>query len=196
MIKSVGILAYGSVINDPGCEIRTKIIGRKNCVTPFKVEYARKSSERSNAPTLVPFDKGDKVAGKLLLVDLTLREAKDRLYRREINKVCGKSRTYSEPSPENTRAVRIQIIYDFEGIDLVIYASLSPNITDLNAEKLARLAITSAQILSDGRDGITYLINATKAGIETPLSDAYKRAILKKTRTTNLKDALRACRPS
>ena len=196
MTKSVGILAYGSLINDPGCEIGAKIVDKKSCVTPFRVEYARKSRIRSYAPTLVPFDEGDRVVAKLLVVDLTLREAKDRLYRREINKVCRESKTYSKPSPDNTRAVRIQTIDDFEGIDLVIYASLSPNITDLNAEKLARLAITSARILSDGRDGITYLMNATKAGIKTPLSDAYRRAILKKTRTINLKDALKACRPS
>ena len=194
MTNSIGILAYGSLIDDPGCEIEARIVREKRCRTPFKVEYARKSSKRSNAPTLVPFEEGDNVSGKLLVVDLSLREAKNRLYRREINKVCCKSKTYSEPSDDNVNAVRIQTMYDFEGIDLSIYASLLPNIEELSAEKLACLAINSARNLSDGRDGITYLLNAKKVGIRTPLSYAYETAILKMTMASNLKDALKTCR--
>lgn len=196
MTKSVGILAYGSLINDPGCEIEPKIVREVSCVTPFRVEYARKSRKRSNAPTLVPFREGAKVDGSLLVVDLTLHEAKNRLYRREINKVGCKSITYSDPGDGKPDAVRIKTCREFAGIDLVIYASLLPNISDLNAEKLASLAIRSAQILSDGRDGITYLMDTRGAGIRTPLSDGYEAAILKMTKTTNLKDALKACRLS
>ena len=196
MTRTIGILAYGSLIDDPGCEIHAAIVRKKCCRTPFKVEYARKSSTRSNAPTLVRCDKGAKVSGRILVVDLTLHEAKDRLYRREINKVGCKSKTYSEPGDDNANAVRIKTKCDFEGIDLVIYASLCPNIEDLNPEKLAYLAICSARKRRDGRDGISYLMNAKNAGIRTPRSDAYETEILKMTKARNLKDALKACRPS
>lgn len=196
MTRKIGILAYGSLIDDPGCEIRATIIRKIVCTTPFEVEYARQSTNRSNAPTLVPFEKGARVSGSILVVDMSLREAKDRLYRREINKVCCKSRTYSEPRADNTKAVRIKTIRDLKGIDLVIYASLLANIEDLSAAKLACLAIQSARNRSDGRDGISYLMNARSAGISTPLSDAYETEILSVTNTPSLKDALKACRPT
>lgn len=84
---SVGILAYGSLIGDPGAEIAPVILGRIECRTPFKVEYARTSVSRMGAPTLVPYDAGDHVAAQILVVDLPIHEATNRLYRRELHKV-------------------------------------------------------------------------------------------------------------
>ena len=56
---SVGILAYGSLINKPDWEIEEAIVGRKTGVlTPFSVEFARESVKRSGAPTLVPVTVG------------------------------------------------------------------------------------------------------------------------------------------
>ena len=80
MTNSIGILAYGSLIHEPGCEIAPAIIRQIFCRTPFKVEYARKSNSRNGAPTLVPDNRGTKVTAQILVVDLTLCEAKDCLY--------------------------------------------------------------------------------------------------------------------
>jgi hypothetical protein len=44
--------------------------------------------------------------------------------------------------------------------------------------------------VSEGEDGISYLMNATKAGIITPLSADYEKEILKLTGTASLKEAL------
>ena len=193
MASSVGILAYGSLIGDPGSEIGSKIVEVIDCCTPFKVEFARKSSGRSNAPTLVRFNKGGCVCGKVLVVDLDLQEAYDCLYRREINCVGCKSKIYNHDSKKGD-AVKIGILHEFKGIDSVIYANLPANIKDLTAGNLAHLAITSAKKRCDGRDGISYLINAKCAGIKTPLSDEYEAEILKLTKTTSLCDAREVCR--
>ena len=193
MTSSVGILAYGSLIDDPGSEIESKIVRRIDCLTPFRVEFARKSSERSNAPTLVHFDKGACVSGKLLVVSLTLQEAKDYLYRREINKVGCKSKNYN-PNNKKKNAVKIKALQDFNDIDFVIYANLCANIESPTAEKIACLAICSAREELRGRDGISYLMNAKDAGIRTPLSDAYEAEILRQTATASLSEALEACR--
>lgn len=85
---SVGILAYGSLIADPGPEIEPAIVGRKDGVlTPFKVEFARTSNKRGGAPTLVPFSGGAHVLASLAILNLCEKDAADRLYRREINQV-------------------------------------------------------------------------------------------------------------
>jgi hypothetical protein len=59
MSDSVGILAYGSLIGNPGSEIekatRKAVSGVK---TPFRVEFARGSRGRGGAPTLVPVESG------------------------------------------------------------------------------------------------------------------------------------------
>jgi hypothetical protein len=52
--RKIGILAYGSLIDNAGEEIAPLIVERIECFTPFKIEFARLSSTRSNAPTLVP----------------------------------------------------------------------------------------------------------------------------------------------
>ena len=70
----VGILAYGSLIGDPGAEIEPHITRRISCRTPFKVEFARTSRTRKGGPTLVPYKDGSEVAAQILLVDLSLKE--------------------------------------------------------------------------------------------------------------------------
>jgi hypothetical protein len=87
MADSVGILAYGSLICEPGPEIEPVIARRISCQTPFKVEFARTSKTRKGGPTLVPCDDGSQVAAQILVVQLPLKDATDRLYRREIRKV-------------------------------------------------------------------------------------------------------------
>ena len=86
MADTIGILAYGSLIGDPGPEIEPHITRRIACRTPFKVEFARTSRTRKGGPTLVPYEKGSPVAAQILVVNVSLKEATDWLYRRETRK--------------------------------------------------------------------------------------------------------------
>lgn len=84
---TVGILAYGSLINEPGIELEQLIVNRINCETPFEVEFARLSKTRGNAPTLIPVKEGEgsKVPAQILVLKegTALKEAHDILWRRE-----------------------------------------------------------------------------------------------------------------
>jgi hypothetical protein len=62
------------------------------------------------------------------------------------------------------------------------------------AEVLATHAIRSAQMLNNGRDGITYLVGTKRNNIVTPLSAPYEHEILRRTTTTTLEDALNQIR--
>ena len=42
----IGILAYGSLINCSGEEMRDNIVKTKNAKTPFKIEFARSSRQK------------------------------------------------------------------------------------------------------------------------------------------------------
>jgi hypothetical protein len=56
--------------------------------------------------------------------------------------------------------------------------------------ELAKAAIASVAMAAPGQDGITYLRNAIAAGTKTPLTDDYTAAILRRTHTESLRDAL------
>jgi cation transport regulator ChaC len=190
---TIGILAYGSLIANPGPEIGPAIIDRIKCKTPFKVEFARASRQRAGAPTLVPYEAGGQVLSELLIVDLCLTEAMNRLYRREINDFSVE-KTYVPTAKATNNTVLVETIEDFEGVDKVLYTRIGANIGDLTSEKLAALAIASATALGDGRDGITYLNRAMEAGIETPLTGSYTADILRLTGGRDLADALAIAR--
>jgi hypothetical protein len=50
MEATLGILAFGSLISNPGAEIEAALVGRKVDVrTPFGVEFARGSTKRGGA---------------------------------------------------------------------------------------------------------------------------------------------------
>jgi len=191
----IGVLAYGSLIADPGSELAAITIGiERNVLTPFSVEFARTSQRRFGAPTLVPIeDGGSRVRAVIFEVNVDEKQAIDIVYRREINEV-GSNKTYIERPEHWKNAVRIDRIKGLEGFDLVISTRIPANIASPSAETLAELAISSAQQLADGRDGISYLINAKACGIETPLSPAYERMILDRTGAPDLVAALRAIR--
>ena len=54
MKQTVAVLAYGSLIANPGEELRRATVDtREGVTTPFNVEFARASSKRRGAPTLV-----------------------------------------------------------------------------------------------------------------------------------------------
>ena len=190
--RSVGILAYGSLISDPKCEIeegRTETID--DVMTPFHVEFARSSSRsRGGAPTLVPVTCGGAhVKGKVFAMKLTEAEATDVLYRRETNQV-GTDKTYPRNRVAKGERVMVERLTDFAGLDVVLYTQIAANIEPLTAEKLAELAIKSVDKADPGRDGISYLIGAKKHGIVTALSPTYEVAILRKRGCETLEDAL------
>jgi cation transport regulator ChaC len=83
---SIGILAYGSLIDDPGSELSPYIIERIKTSTPFKVEFKRSSATRGGAPTLIPVEQGGiEVNAVILVLDnaIDLNQAKTMLWKRE-----------------------------------------------------------------------------------------------------------------
>jgi hypothetical protein len=191
----IGVLAYGSLITDPGPELEAATLSRQDGVsTPFAVEYARSSSGRKGAPTLVPVEHGGaSVLATILELNVSADEAADIVYRREIDKI-GTGRRYVESIDATPNTVIIDRFLDFEGFDVVLSTRIGANIVPLTPTNLARLAIKSAREALPGKDGITYLLNAMRSGIVTPLTSAYEAAILVETGTSDLEAALVAIR--
>jgi hypothetical protein len=198
-MPSIGILAYGSLIEDQGCEIKPLIIEhRKEVETPFCIEFARSSSSRSNAPTVIPIKTGgSRVQATILVLDasVSLERAEDLLWRRETRNECSEKH-YVRPSTPAPNGVVVESLRNFNGIDVVIYTSIPPNIQDPSPKRLAELAVKSAKAEAGkcGRDGISYLISLKRQGISTPLMPAYECEILRITNTVSLEDALAKCR--
>ncbi|MGD8176910.1 hypothetical protein [Marinimicrobium sp. ARAG 43.8] len=197
-MNRVGILAYGSLIEDPGTEIKPLISERKEKVeTPFSIEFARSSSTRDGAPTVVPVESGgSSVHATILILDaaVSLEKAQDLLWRRETRNETT-NRHYTPPVEPNPNRMVVEKLDNFTGIDVVIYTKLGANITDRSAAKLADLAIKSAKEKAGkaGKDGISYLLSVKRQGISTPLMKEYENEILQKTNTSSLEGALRWC---
>jgi cation transport regulator ChaC len=183
-MPTVGILAYGSLIDDPGPEIAPRIKARRIVRTPFRVEFARKSGwTRGGSPTLVRVRSGgSRVRATLLILDNTVTEAQaaDLLWRRE-TRHTDDDRHYRPNARRTSDSVRIERIRGIHGVDVVLYAQLSPNIRRRSPQKLARLAIASARVAPLARNGIQYLLDAKRNGIRTPLSRRYEAEILRGT---------------
>lgn len=189
----IGILAYGSLINDPKVEIENLTAERRSGIrTPFRIEFARSSKTRDGAPTLVPVDSGGSYVEAMLLIlreGTTVEVATDILYRREINKV--NLPVKYKPDPSKKDQVYIDHLRDVFGVDRVIYTRINPNIDSPTSDRLAELAIDSAREKAgkERRDGISYLIETKRCGIRTVLSDDYERKILEKTDSKTLEEA-------
>ena len=141
----------------------------------------------------VPDDDGSSVAAQILMVSVSLKEATDRLYRRETRK-SDLNISYVPPKKITPNTVVVESRQSFEGIETVLYTKIGANIDDLTASKLAKLAVDSARAQQDGKDGISYLMNAKKCGIQTPLSLDYENEILRLTGTDSLEAALASTR--
>ncbi len=193
--RRIGILAYGSLIDDPGSEIeRAKLSVTKNVRTPFRIEFARSSTSRAGAPTLVPVDNGgSRTSAVIYHVALDEQAAADTLYRRELHAV-GSGKRYQPPPARKANAIVIERFLNLDGFDVVLSTRIAANIKPLTARKLAELAIESARRLKDGKDGISYLIAAKANGIETPLMAKYEEEILKQLQAQNLGQTLASLR--
>lgn len=190
--KTIGILAYGSLISDPRIEIETyhtEII--REVMTPFHVEFARSSSGRGGAPTLVPVSNGGaQVMGQVFVMNLSEEEATHVLYRREIGRQGQTDRLYRRPKVVTEKNVLVERLTDFAGLDVVLYTQIAATILPLTAERLADLAIASVAKADPGLDGITYLKAAKESGIVTALSPSYETEILRKIDCETLEQAL------
>ncbi len=169
---AVAVLAFGSLISDPGVEIEPLISERRKVATPFPVEFSRFSGSRDGAPTLVPIDTGGApVTAELLVLDpkVTIDEAKSLLWRRETRQE-NSGKKYVEPANPGPNNVLVNTTAAMAGVDTILYVDFpaSGKIGVPTAAQLAQAAVESARRRSDGRDGISYLIEAKTSGIVTP----------------------------
>ena len=198
-VSNVGILAYGSLIEEPGKELGPLIRERiEGAATPFCVEFARSSSSRGGAPTVVPVgDDGSSVQAVILVLDSTLsvERAEDLLWRRETRNECTNNH-YNPPQNPGPNDVIVKRLQSFYGVGTVLYTYIGANIEKRTPEHLADLAICSARgdAGASGKDGINYLISLKKQGVRTPLMKGYEAAILEKTGVATLDDAFKKIR--
>lgn len=198
MPRRVGILAYGSLIDDPEIEIENATVETlaDGIVTPFKIEFARASETRNGGPTLVPVQRGGAAVSARIFVlneEISEADAADMLWRRETRSV-GTGKIYSSNPDPGPNTVVVERLKNFYGVDTVIYTRIAANIKPLTPERLARYAIGSVLASSAGRDGISYLMAAKRNGVLTPLSDRYEEQINAQLDARDLAHALEKAR--
>jgi hypothetical protein len=196
-MQHLGILAYGSLIGDPGSELGPATTRRVTGVTtPFPVEFARSSRTRGGGPTLVPVDDGGaNVEAVILVLDesVSLEQAKDMLWRRETHQEASGKPYPSKANPGSDDVV-IRDLKDLKGIEHVLYTEIGANIplASRTPRRLALLAIESVPVVGrNGLDGISYLLDAKAKGVSTPMMGDYEAEILRRTETTSLEAARR-----
>ena len=193
-MHKLGVLAYGSLIDDPGKELEPLIVKRINGVfTPFRVEFARKSQSRGDAPTLIPNANGTKVKAVILILpnDFNVNEAKNILFRREIHQEETDRKYEPDKNVDSQNKIWIEVLDEFNGVEKVLYTKIASNIDELSPKKIADLAIKSVKIADENKDGITYLINSIQNGIATSMTKEYIKEILNVTGCDTLSEALK-----
>ncbi|MDD2709257.1 MAG: hypothetical protein PHV34_14820 [Verrucomicrobiae bacterium] len=188
---NVGILAYGSLIRDPGSEIEPLIVKRIPTQTPFSVEYARLSIKRGGGATVVPHPDGQTVKSEILLLKQTvsLPIAKDILWRRETGNE-GTGKRY--PDGHSPNSVLVKDWPQLGGISHVLYTDFpdAGKIANPNPRQLATAAVASVSKAPAGKDGISYLIQVSESGVETVLTSKYRVEILRIAEVNTLEEAL------
>ena len=127
--SSVGIFGYGSLLADPGDKIGPHIVERIPQLSPWKIEYARRSDGRGRGPTLVIHKTGSTVNGQILVLDVgpnRVAEVREWLWERE--------------NKPKRRCIKEMLL---SGVEHVLYCDLESNIadSDLNAESLAKFSV-------------------------------------------------------
>lgn len=174
--QGVGIFGYGSLRGEPGEDIGPHIIEHMPHISPWTIEYARRSDGRGGGPTLVIHQAGGAVNGQVLVLDVganRLAEVRVWLWERE-----------NKPKQRCIKEMRLA------DLDHVLYCDIESNIrvADINAESLARFAIESVSTKPE-RNGIAYLARNIEMGVITPLTYAYQDAILRLTGCSDLDEA-------
>jgi hypothetical protein len=198
--RRLGILAYGSLLEEPGGELAPLIVERiSGTQTPFRIEFFRSSPMRGGAPTVVPVENaGASVRGTVLVLhdSVSIEHARDLLWRRETRRE-GTGQRYQEPTgTADPNQMIAEELPNFAGVATVLYARFGPTLSNPTPDELAVLAIRSATTEAGkrDRDGISYLISLKRQGIVTPLMPAYEQAVLERTRAASLEAALAALR--
>lgn len=195
-MDKIGILAYGSLIEDPGCEIEPLIKRRiQDVQTPFKIEFSRKSSSRDNAPTVVPVEEGGATVNATILVlcdEVEEEQAMDLVWRRETRKETS-DKHYQFPVNPSVNQVVVETIQNYSGVETVLYTRIGANISNPTPLNLAKLAVESAKGKAGktGKDGISYLMSVKHQDISTPLMPDYEKDILVLTGAQSLEEALK-----
>ncbi len=196
-----GIFGFGSLISDPGEELTAATASRRELETPFAVEYGRSSNTRGGAPTLVPVATGGaKVKATVFVLkdSVSEQEAQNILYRRERHKVGQTDLTYNPSAKPSKNRIVVAAWANLIELEKIFYTDFddSGKLTNPTPALLAKLAVDSARNpeVPEGNDGISYLMNAKKAGIITPLSAAYEKEILTLTGAATLEQALEKTR--
>ena len=193
-MKRIGILAYASLIEDPGKELETLIRERISDVqTAFSVEFGRSSSSRDGAPTLVPVESGGApLQGTILVLDpaVEVQRAEDLLWRRETRNECSDKRYRPRDIP-GPNTVMVEHLQNLANVETVLFTKIGANVKNRTPEFLADLAICSARSEAGEKrmDGISYLISVKIQKIQTPLMPEYEAAILQKTKAQTLQEA-------
>jgi hypothetical protein len=163
-------------LSDPGEKIAPRIVARICYPSPWPIEYARRAKLRGDGPTLVLHKSGGMVQGQLLVLDMRkdeLDELTEWLWERE-----GKP----------PRELLMQMPCGEFGC--VLYCDLEATLRDddINPESLAEFAIESVS-KSPARNAIRYRAQNIEQGIVTPLTYAYRDAILRRAGATDLTEA-------
>jgi hypothetical protein len=194
------MLAYGSLRWDPGhlADVLDLNARAEWVETPFPIEFARSSTgTRGGGPSLIPVDNGGaRVSAPVVPFRdrMSVQEAQTLIWRREVRATEGEYNPLRSPGPNKVYVDEHQGISD--AFDVVLAVRIGANITPLTADVLAACAIRSAQSEAGAarRDGISYLIEAKRCGVETPLSPAYEAAVLGALGVASLEEALLAAR--
>jgi hypothetical protein len=200
-VQSIGLLAYGSLRWHPeGLREVLNLAGAIDVETPFAIEFARTSKWRDGCPTLIPVESGGSGVAAVVIPfrdGISLPDAKTQVWRRELMQSTG---TYDKESNAGSpNKVYVEPIERrIAEFDVVLSVNIGSNIDELDGATLAEFAIASARAPAGGRreDGISYLIEAKKQKIETPLLPAYEAAILTRLAAASLHEAWTVARAS
>ncbi len=201
--SDTSVLAYGSLLAEPGAELAAVIEQRMPVRTPFPVEYMRSSPTRGGAPVLVPVPEGygATVPAEIWTfspeVDRSLAETL--LYRRELD-LPGEPYVFYSPEVAAADGLTIKALEDFAGPPTVLYVAPMPNLPEVippdvpvsdKAYFLARCAVASVtpETHAAGHDGIAGLAAALQQGAITPLTRPYCEAVLRLTGAGDLATA-------
>lgn len=182
MEDRIAIFGYSTLILDAGPDLQPLIIERIPHPSPRPVEFSRLSRHRGNAPALAFSETGGVVNGQIMVLDLPDTDEKR-------DKVAH-SLWLREGRPP-WAAIRQT---EMAGFKTVFYIDIEPNIPNPSPRLLADFAINSVAKcaeLGQAKNGIRYLRDCIKAGIETPLTQAYMEAILAKLNAKDLEEAER-----
>lgn len=190
MAGLLGILAFGSLIRDPG-SLAPHIVDTRVITTPFPVEFARSSRSRGGAPTLVPVDgQGSPVQARVFVLGpgISPAQAQTMLWQREIHQ-NDPSATYTRPQNPGANSVLVDALEPFDGLACVFYTRINANLAEATPNELALRALASVCAERSAPDGVSYLIDAIGDGIVTPKSAAYRDRVLALSGQTSLEVA-------